>query len=133
MELFTSLHFSADLTNHCHPSWLHITRRTFKQDWHQVTDGSKILTPAIAFHSQILLIAFLKVLQDGSHMIMMECPDVVNTLLHEFFLWEPAVPQPSKKDSKARPETAKAQTDKAAVVCDTSKSRPLTAGQQGKT
>lgn len=20
---------------------------------------------------------------------MMECPDIVNTLLHEFFLWEP--------------------------------------------
>lgn len=22
-------------------------------------------------------------------MVMMECPDTVNTLLHEFFLWEP--------------------------------------------
>lgn len=22
-------------------------------------------------------------------MVMMECPDMVNTLLHEFFLWEP--------------------------------------------
>lgn len=29
-------------------------------------------------------------------MVMMECPDTVNTLLHEFFLWEPDV---SRKDS----------------------------------
>lgn len=29
-------------------------------------------------------------------MVMMECPDTVNTLLHEFFLWEPDM---SKKDS----------------------------------
>uniref|UniRef100_A0A8D3BHG0 Protein ABHD8 n=1 Tax=Scophthalmus maximus TaxID=52904 RepID=A0A8D3BHG0_SCOMX len=39
--------------------------------------------------AEILLMAFLKLLEDGSHMIMMECPEVVNTLLHEFFLWEP--------------------------------------------
>jgi len=38
---------------------------------------------------QILLFAFLKVIEEGSHMVMMECPDTVNTLLHEFFLWEP--------------------------------------------
>lgn len=38
---------------------------------------------------QILLFAFLKVIDEGSHMVMMECPDTVNTLLHEFFLWEP--------------------------------------------
>ncbi|KFQ28837.1 Abhydrolase domain-containing protein 8, partial [Mesitornis unicolor] len=25
----------------------------------------------------------------GSHMVMMECPETVNTLLHEFILWEP--------------------------------------------
>lgn len=29
-------------------------------------------------------------------MVMMECPDTVNTLLHEFFLWEPDM---SRKDS----------------------------------
>lgn len=28
-------------------------------------------------------------------MVMMECPDTVNTLLHEFFLWEPDM---SRKD-----------------------------------
>lgn len=40
---------------------------------------------------QILLFAFLKVIEEGSHMVMMECPDTVNTLLHEFFLWEPDI------------------------------------------
>lgn len=30
-------------------------------------------------------------------MVMMECPDTVNTLLHEFFLWEPDM---SKKANK---------------------------------
>ncbi|XP_037131290.1 protein ABHD8 [Syngnathus acus] len=45
--------------------------------------------------AEILLFAFLKVIEEGSHMVMMECPDTVNTLLHEFFLWEPDV---SKKD-----------------------------------
>lgn len=36
-------------------------------------------------------------------MVMMECPDSVNTLLHEFLLWEPdSPPKP-----KARPEAAK--------------------------
>ncbi|KAG2464650.1 protein ABHD8 [Polypterus senegalus] len=39
--------------------------------------------------AEILLIAFLKVIDEGSHMVMMECPETVNTLLHEFFLWEP--------------------------------------------
>lgn len=39
--------------------------------------------------AEILLFAFLKVIDEGSHMVMMECPDTVNTLLHEFFLWEP--------------------------------------------
>ncbi|KAM9791659.1 protein ABHD8-like [Syngnathus typhle] len=46
--------------------------------------------------AEILLFAFLKVIEEGSHMVMMECPDTVNTLLHEFFLWEPDM---SKKDS----------------------------------
>ncbi len=45
---------------------------------------------------QILLFAFLKVIEEGSHMVMMECPETVNTLLHEFFLWEP---DNSKKDT----------------------------------
>ncbi|KAL8177589.1 UNVERIFIED_CONTAM: Protein abhd8 [Gekko kuhli] len=39
--------------------------------------------------AEILLIAFLKVIDEGSHMVMMECPETVNTLLHEFLLWEP--------------------------------------------
>ncbi|KAG5848051.1 hypothetical protein ANANG_G00132730 [Anguilla anguilla] len=53
--------------------------------------------------AEILLMAFLKVIEEGSHMVMLECPDTVNTLLHEFFLWEPdasdGVPQiiPNKK------------------------------------
>ncbi|NXY20346.1 ABHD8 protein, partial [Atrichornis clamosus] len=42
--------------------------------------------------AEILLIAFLKVIDEGSHMVMMECPDTVNTLLHEFVLWEPETP-----------------------------------------
>ncbi|XP_006001689.1 protein ABHD8 [Latimeria chalumnae] len=41
--------------------------------------------------AEILLIAFLKIIEEGSHMVMMECPETVNTLLHEFFLWEPEV------------------------------------------
>uniref|UniRef100_A0A8D0GRZ3 acylglycerol lipase n=1 Tax=Sphenodon punctatus TaxID=8508 RepID=A0A8D0GRZ3_SPHPU len=42
--------------------------------------------------AEILLIAFLKVIDEGSHMVMMECPETVNTLLHEFLLWEPESP-----------------------------------------
>lgn len=38
---------------------------------------------------QILLLAFLKLIEEGSHMVMLECPETVNTLLHEFLLWEP--------------------------------------------
>ncbi|XP_062337344.1 protein ABHD8 [Osmerus eperlanus] len=54
--------------------------------------------------AEILLFSFLKVIEDGSHMVMMECPDTVNTLLHEFFLWEPDM---SKKDAaKTDPENA---------------------------
>lgn len=60
-----------------------------------------------SFLFQILLFAFLKVIEEGSHMVMMECPDTVNTLLHEFFLWEPDM---SKKDS------AKTDTDKTAIA-----------------
>ncbi|XP_066061548.1 protein ABHD8 [Chamaea fasciata] len=43
--------------------------------------------------AEILLIAFLKVIDEGSHMVMLECPDTVNTLLHEFVLWEPDTPR----------------------------------------
>ncbi|KAI3368590.1 hypothetical protein L3Q82_025599, partial [Scortum barcoo] len=78
--------------------------------------------------AEILLMAFLKVLEDGSHMIMMECPEAVNTLLHEFFVWEPATPTPPKKESKARPETAKTQSDNKATS-EPSKVRPATARQ----
>ncbi|XP_061539994.1 LOW QUALITY PROTEIN: protein ABHD8 [Phycodurus eques] len=77
--------------------------------------------------AEILLIGFLKVLEDGSHMVMMECPEAVNTLLYEFFLWEPAAPPPPK--SKARPETAKAQSDKTKAAPDPAKIRPATALQ----
>ncbi|KAF7666164.1 hypothetical protein LDENG_00116360 [Lucifuga dentata] len=62
--------------------------------------------------AEILLMAFLKFLEDGSHMVMIECPEAVNTLLHEFFLWEPATLPPPKKESKTHPEMAKAQTAK---------------------
>ncbi|KAJ0065533.1 hypothetical protein NL108_013093 [Boleophthalmus pectinirostris] len=73
--------------------------------------------------AEILLMAFLKVLEDGSHMVMMECPETVNTLLYEFLLWEPASPQPSKSTTKGRPETARA-PDSARPVPD---DRPSTA------
>ncbi|XP_041647313.1 protein ABHD8 [Cheilinus undulatus] len=78
--------------------------------------------------AEILLMAFLKVLEDGSHMIMMECPDAVNTLLHEFFLWEPATIPPPKKETKTRPETAKTQHDSTKAT-DLAKVRPATARQ----
>uniref|UniRef100_A0A8C4N644 Protein ABHD8 n=1 Tax=Eptatretus burgeri TaxID=7764 RepID=A0A8C4N644_EPTBU len=38
--------------------------------------------------AEILLIAFLKVVEEGSHMVMLECPEAVNTLLQDFLLWE---------------------------------------------
>ncbi|KAK5907031.1 hypothetical protein CesoFtcFv8_004919 [Champsocephalus esox] len=79
--------------------------------------------------AEILLMAFLKVLDDGSHMIMMECPQAVNTLLHEFILWEPTTPAPPKKDSKARPETAKARTENTKSSPEPSNARPATARQ----
>ncbi|XP_029285998.1 protein ABHD8 [Cottoperca gobio] len=79
--------------------------------------------------SEILLMAFLKVLEDGSHMVMMECPEAVNTLLHEFILWEPAIPPTPKKESKTRPETANSQSDNTKATSDPSKVRPSTARQ----
>nr|XP_040040025.1 protein ABHD8 [Gasterosteus aculeatus aculeatus] len=77
--------------------------------------------------AEILLMAFLKVLEDGSHMVMMECPEAVNTLLHEFILWEPITPPPQKKESKTRPETAKAQSENSKAASDPSNVRPATA------
>lgn len=55
--------------------------------------------------AEILLFAFLKVIEEGSHMVMMECPDTVNTLLHEYFLWEPDMSRkdPSKNGEKSLP------------------------------
>uniref|UniRef100_A0A8C9XGD6 Protein ABHD8 n=1 Tax=Sander lucioperca TaxID=283035 RepID=A0A8C9XGD6_SANLU len=79
--------------------------------------------------AEILLMGFLKVLEDGSHMVMMECPEAVNTLLHEFILWQPATPPPPKKESKTRPETAKVQSDNAKATSDPSQIRPATARQ----
>ncbi|XP_068445874.1 protein ABHD8 [Clinocottus analis] len=79
--------------------------------------------------AEILLMAFLKVLEDGSHMVMMECPEAVNTLLHEFILWEPTTPPPQKRESKTRPETAQAQSDNSKASSDPSKVRPATAKQ----
>ncbi|XP_068563246.1 protein ABHD8 isoform X2 [Cebidichthys violaceus] len=79
--------------------------------------------------AEILLMAFLKVLEDGSHMVMMECPEAVNTLLHEFILWEPTSPPPQKKESKTRPETAKVQSDNTKATSDPSEVRPATARQ----
>uniref|UniRef100_A0A665WW99 Protein ABHD8 n=1 Tax=Echeneis naucrates TaxID=173247 RepID=A0A665WW99_ECHNA len=79
--------------------------------------------------AEILLLAFLKLLEDGSHMVMMECPKAVNTLLHEFFLWEPAIPPLPKKESKTRPETAKAQSDNNKASSEPDKVRPATARQ----
>ncbi|XP_019127891.2 protein ABHD8 [Larimichthys crocea] len=76
--------------------------------------------------AEILLMAFLKVLEDGSHMIMMECPEAVNTLLHEFFLWEPITPPPPKKESKTRPESARVYSDNTKV---SSEVRPASARQ----
>ncbi|KAM6467334.1 protein ABHD8 [Liasis olivaceus] len=50
--------------------------------------------------AEILLLAFLKVIDEGSHMVMLECPETVNTLLHEFLLWEPE-PVPSEEGPPA--------------------------------
>nr|XP_006640033.1 PREDICTED: abhydrolase domain-containing protein 8 [Lepisosteus oculatus] len=66
--------------------------------------------------AEILLIAFLKVIDEGSHMVMMECPETVNTLLHEFFLWEPDLPPsespPSQDNTPPLDNTSPPTTDK---------------------
>ncbi|XP_062412759.1 protein ABHD8-like [Sardina pilchardus] len=56
--------------------------------------------------AEILLLAFLKIINEGSHMVMMECPDTVNTLLHEFFLWQPDAPRKPKPEPKPAPDNA---------------------------
>ncbi|XP_051967799.1 protein ABHD8-like [Xyrauchen texanus] len=61
--------------------------------------------------AEILLLGFLKVIDDGSHMVMMECPDVVNTLLQEFFLWQPATNQKPKQEAATTKTTTKPQED----------------------
>ncbi|KAG7487914.1 hypothetical protein MATL_G00028620 [Megalops atlanticus] len=63
--------------------------------------------------AEILLLAFLKVIDEGSHMVMMECPETVNTLLHEFFLWEPdsssTGSKPKQEPNKILPNNVEAQ------------------------
>lgn len=53
--------------------------------------------------AEILLFAFLKVIEEGSHMVMMECPDTVNTLLHEYFLWEPDMSRTDQSKNPVKP------------------------------
>lgn len=62
------------------------------------------------------MFAFLKVIEEGSHMVMMECPETVNTLLHEFFLWEPDT---SKKDTVATVTAGQTATNIAATPVQT--------------
>jgi len=59
------------------------------------------------------LLGFLKVIDDGSHMVMMECPDIVNTLLHEFFLWQPATASKPKQEAAPTKTTTKPPEDTA--------------------
>ncbi|EGV97488.1 Abhydrolase domain-containing protein 8 [Cricetulus griseus] len=57
--------------------------------------------------AEILLLAFLKLIEEGSHMVMLECPETVNTLLHEFLLWEPEPePEPQPEPQPSQPEPA---------------------------
>ncbi|NP_001087413.1 protein ABHD8 [Xenopus laevis] len=49
--------------------------------------------------AEILLITFLKIIEEGSHMVMLECPETVNTLLHEFFLWQPETQNTTAEDT----------------------------------
>ncbi|XDV52034.1 hypothetical protein PO909_020816 [Leuciscus waleckii] len=63
--------------------------------------------------AEILLLGFLKVIDDGSHMVMMECPDIVNTLLHEFFLWQPATASKPKQEAAPTKTTTKHPEDTA--------------------
>ncbi|XP_074161571.1 protein ABHD8 [Sminthopsis crassicaudata] len=54
--------------------------------------------------AEILLLAFLKLIDEGSHMVMLECPETVNTLLHEFLLWEPEVLRPPARPAASATE-----------------------------
>ncbi|XP_026133945.1 protein ABHD8-like [Carassius auratus] len=63
--------------------------------------------------AEILLFAFLKVIEEGSHMVMMECPETVNTLLHEFFLWEP---DSAKKDTVTMVTASQTSADEAPPI-----------------
>ncbi|XP_066504264.1 protein ABHD8 isoform X2 [Hoplias malabaricus] len=67
--------------------------------------------------SEILLLGFLKIIDEGSHMVMMECPETVNTLLHEFFLWQPATTSKPKQESAST----------ANKTCSKDTARPTTA------
>ncbi|KAM9789718.1 protein ABHD8-like [Neosynchiropus ocellatus] len=58
--------------------------------------------------AEILLFGFLKVIDEGSHMVMMECPETVNTLLHEFFLWEPDMSSKNSLQGEKEQTAAKA-------------------------
>ncbi|KAI4904240.1 hypothetical protein NFI96_031771, partial [Prochilodus magdalenae] len=62
--------------------------------------------------AEILLLGFLKVIDEGSHMVMMECPETVNTLLHEFFLWQPATTSKPKQDTALPPINNKTSNSK---------------------
>lgn len=37
-------------------------------------------------------------------MVMLECPETVNTLLHEFLLWEPEPEAEPKPEPKPKPQ-----------------------------
>lgn len=52
-------------------------------------------------------------IEEGSHMVMMECPETVNTLLHEFFLWEPDI---SRKDSASKATADQTATTDAPIL-----------------
>lgn len=74
--------------------------------WWEVA-GQPVPTSLSLFSAQILLLAFLKLIDEGSHMVMLECPETVNTLLHEFLLWEPepspkALPEPLPMSSEEK-------------------------------
>lgn len=63
--------------------------------------------------AEILLLAFLKLIEEGSHMVMLECPETVNTLLHEFLLWEPEPEAEPKLEPKSKPQPLQLQPDPA--------------------
>ncbi|TSM94639.1 Protein ABHD8 [Bagarius yarrelli] len=62
--------------------------------------------------AEMLLLGVLKIIEEGSHMVMMECPDTVNTLLHEFFLWQPVNSSKPKTEAALPPNPSKNGTAK---------------------